>query len=64
MSAQKFVVLVEKDGEGVRIEVITPDGEVEPLGIINNPAQVLPFAVQFAPMMSSMVTQAIYEARG
>lgn len=63
MSAQKFVVLVEKDGDGVRVEVITPDGEVESMGTINNPAHVLPFAVQFAPMMASMVTQAIYEAR-
>ena len=64
MSRQQFQVDVERSGEGVRVDLITPDGEVQPLGEVDNPAQVMGFAVMFGSMMAAMVTQAIFEVRG
>lgn len=62
-AAIQFAVNVSKQRDGVKVELITPDGEIEPIGIVENPMQVMGFAVTFGAMMASMVTQAIYEAR-
>jgi hypothetical protein len=64
VSGQTFTVRVEEKGDAVRVEVVTPDGEVLPVADIDNPSQLLGFAPMFATMMATMVTQAIYEARG
>lgn len=61
---QQFQIDVQRAGEGVRVDLITPDGEIQTCGQIDNPAQVMGFAVMFGSMMSAMVTQAIFEARG
>ncbi|TJY55756.1 hypothetical protein E4T66_20460 [Sinimarinibacterium sp. CAU 1509] len=64
MSREQFHVDVERSGEGVRVDLITPDGELLTVGQIDNPAQVMGFAVMFGSMMSAMITQAIFEVRG
>lgn len=62
-NAVTFHVNVSRHNDGVLVELITPDGEIEPIGLIENPMQVMGFAVTFGAMMCSMVTQAVYEAR-
>ena len=63
MQNLQFKINITRTREGVRVEVLTPDGELQDLGEIQQPAQIPMLVNNAASYLALMMVNAVWEVR-
>lgn len=63
MQNLQFKINITRTREGVRVEVLTPDGELQDLGEIQQPAQIPMLVNNAASYLALTMVNAVWEVR-
>lgn len=59
----RYTVEIEREGEGVAVNVVTPDGELQHVGVVSEPHQLPAFMGNFSAYLALLVVNTVWEVR-